>query len=167
MTSWINLAILLSQLIKVGAANNQNSSNSVQFCVKKDDAWCLPKDYDSNIDPFKFKEQSSFPFPWDYTFELMVLEVSGVDDISQRISFLMYFRMDWHDPRLRINLNSTEWKTVNGDLKEFLFIPFTTPIWFPDLDIYGLRAFDRKKIFTDSSNLKLKQNNILSVTVSF
>ena len=165
MQSLIKVILVISPVIYVIGANDKNDSSSTKLCQQpEDDGWCLTENYDPKIDPFQFKEKSHSPLPWNYTFDLVILEISDVDDIRQRISFLMYFRMEWHDPRLHINLNSTEWKTKNGDLKKYLFIPLATPVWYPDLEIFGLRKFGSEKILTESGDLRVKPGEIFYIS---
>ena len=126
--------MMIAIAMDVECSNDQNHSHLLHDCkLYGDDFWCLPINYDRNIDPFHFKDISEFSLPWNYTYEIMVQDLAGIDDKRQRISFLIYFRVEWHDPRIQINLDSTEWKTSNGDQKEFLFIPSKTPLWLPDL----------------------------------
>ena len=149
----------------VESSNNGNDFDLMRKCELLDEnAWCLPENYNKNVDPFQFKETSVFPFPWNYTYDMMILEVAGVDDLQQAISFLMYFRVEWHDPRLQLNLNATEWKNSEGDLKDKLFIPSLTPLWLPDLEIFGLRSFDKKPILTESQNIRITPNKLITLS---
>ena len=74
-----------------------------------DQPWCIPEDYDFKNDPVNHKNESNILLPWDYFYELWLMEISGIDDRKQGISFLMYFTTEWHDPRIQIDENSEAW----------------------------------------------------------
>ena len=165
------MAFLILFFISMGYAayvENFHGSNNIHLthnCKSHShDPWCLPNDYDLNIDPFHFKDISPFPLPWNYSYEFLIHEVAGVSDKRQQISFLMYFRVQWYEPRIQINLSSTEWLNANGGVKEYLFIPFTTSVWLPDLEIYNLRNFGSKKIITESHNLRINPNKMVMIS---
>ena len=165
------MKLLLILIVFIGCFFNAESSNAFDNSLTThscknhlNDPWCLPDNYDPNMDPFHFKDNSPYPLPWNYSYEFLIHEVAGVNDQRQRISFLMYFRVQWYEPRLQINLTSTEWRTANGDLKEYLFIPFTTAVWLPDLEIYSLRNFGSKKIITESQNLRINPYNMITLS---
>ena len=131
--------------------------------VKGDEPWCIPKDYDFKVDPVTYKNTSNISLPWNYSYDFMVMEVAEVNDKQQRISFLMYFTMEWYEPRLTINENSQKWTDDMGNKKQSLTIPFGTKLWLPDLEIYGLRTFDTKEVYKDKKlgYFKIKPDKIL------
>ena len=123
--------------------------------------WRLPEDYDSNKDPFGYQNLSTIKLPWTYTFENWVKEITRVDDKRQRISFMMYFKVEWQEPRVKINLNSTMWRDDHGNKREWLALPLNTDIWVPDLEINGLRNFNTKSVLKDMAGLKLRTSKNL------
>ena len=127
-------------------------------------AWCIPKTYDPSIDPITFYEETSIPLPWNYTFDFWVTEITSVDDKQNIITFLMYFRTEWYDPRIEINLNSSTCRDGVGNIKTEINIPLSTPIWFPDLEVYGLKTFGRKHVFKDMGYLRMKRNKNLLIS---
>ena len=160
------LILFIIYIIKKACCSYGRSEFHNNFCGSKtDEPWCIPQSYDLNIDPFQYSNESELPLPWNFTFNLWVNEVAQVDDKRQIISFLMYFRTQWYDPRIVVNLNSSEWKdTKNGLMKTSLLIPPTSSLWFPDLEIYGLNHFGTKSVFTDMGYLKLKPTKNLIIS---
>ena len=110
--------------------------------------WCIPETYDPNIDPITFHDQTLYSLPWKYTFDYWVHEVTSVDDKRNLITFSMYFRTEWYDPRIQINLNSSIWRDGIGKIKNEINIPLSTPIWFPDLEVDFKRFFLTQFCFT-------------------
>ena len=141
MTRILNITLIVGMLKTVSSNytaeiidNNYSSANI---------PWRLPRDYDSSKDPFMYQHMSDLKLPWNYTYDIWVMEVTGIDDIHQSASYLMYFRAEWHDPRLEINLNSTVWRDESGDTKTFLALPLTTKVWLPGF-IQIVERFQRR-----------------------
>ena len=57
---------------KMNKKSNQESiglfQNSHQCSNDKIIAWCIPAEYDQEIEPWKFKGLTNSSFPWDYDF---------------------------------------------------------------------------------------------------
>ena len=149
----------------IQSTHSDNSKGFQNYCgLEIDQPWCIPKDYDHNIDPFYYHNLSEIPLPWNFTYDFWVNEIARVDDKRQLITFLMYFRTQWYDPRLIINLSSTEWKNRQGILKKGIMIPPSSPLWIPDLEIYGLKSFGTKRVFRDMGYLKMQPNKQLVIS---
>ena len=134
--------------------------NIVYYCAKTNmsqQPWCIPKDYNKHVDPFSYSHLTAEPLPWDYNFSFFPLEVTDVNDLSQTITIMMYLWVEWMEPRLNINVNSTEWAKVGQ--KGTLRLPSNGMLWYPDLEIYGLKTFGRMKIIKDVSYTKITLNN--------
>ena len=130
-----------------------------------DEPWCIPKDYDSKVDPIIYKNKSKISLPWNYSYDFWLMEVAEINDKQQRISFLMYFITEWYEPRLVINDNSPEWKDDMDNNTKTLNIPLGTKLWLPDLEIYGLRSFDTREVYSDKKLgwFKIKRDKLLRI----
>ena len=77
----------------------------------------------------------------------------------------MYFRTQWYDPRIVINLNSTKWKNSQVIKKKGIAISSSSPLWIPDLEIYGLNSFGTKKVFKDITYLMVQPDKNLVISL--
>ena len=142
--------VLLTLIFLIQRNYSDKSQDFQNYCASEiNQPWCIPRNYDYNIDPFHYHNLSEIPLPWNFTYDFWVNEIARVDDKRQLISFLMYFRTQWYDPRIEVNLNSSEWTNANGIMKNGIPIPPTSPLWIPDLEIYGLKSFSTKSVFKD------------------
>ena len=125
-----------------------------------DEPWCIPNDYDFKVDPVIYKHLSNISLPWNYSYDLWLMEIAEVNDKEQRISFSIYFTTEWYEPRLIIKESSKEWTDDMGNKRESLVIPFGTKLWLPDLEIFGLRTFETKEVYKDKKWVTSKSNGI-------
>ena len=161
-----NFYVLLTLIFLITRNYSDKSQDFQNYCASEiNQPWCIPSNYDYNIDPFHYHNLSEMPLPWNFTYDFWVNEIARVDDKKQLITFLMYFRAQWYDPRIVINLNSTEWINRQGKLKKGIMIPPSSPLWIPDLEIYGLKSFGMKSVFKDMGYLKMQPNK--QVVISY
>ena len=157
--------VLFTIIFFIRSTNGDNGLEFQHFCGSKiDQPWCIPKDYDLNVDPFYYHNLSEFSLPWNFTYDFWVNEISRIDDKRQLISFLMYFRTQWYDPRIVINLNSTTWKNRQVIKKKGIVISSRSPLWIPDLEIYGLNSFGTKKVYKDITYLMVQPDKNLVIS---
>ena len=130
-----------------------------------DEPWCIPNDYDFKVDPVIYKHLSNISLPWNYSYDLWLMEIAEVNDKEQRISFSIYFTTEWYEPRLIIKESSKEWTDDMGNKRESLVIPFGTKLWLPDLEIFGLRTFETKEVYKDKKMgyFKVKRDKTLRI----
>ena len=73
-------------------------------------AWCLPKDYNDKIPPWKFRKLTNLTLPWLYFFDFHIFDIHEVDDQAQTVTLEMFFKIKWYEPRIVVNDTSNEWK---------------------------------------------------------
>ena len=174
---------LLVQLLIAGPAmatkqeanspnNDLDSQNSYYCTTKATEPWCIPSNYNRYEDPFTHSHLTSQPLPWHYWFGFFLHEVTEVNDLSQTLTMAMYFVVEWLEPRLKINANSTQWQTSQMSPGNEIRLPANNLLWYPDLEIYGLKSFGRKQIMVDMSytqinmEKKIKFSAYSDVTIS-
>ena len=166
MAMMIKIAIIISIAMRFKSCSCSNCLSTISSNVSSANIpWYIPEDYDSSKDPFDYQNLSEIALPWTFTYDNWVMEITEVDDKRQRISFIMYFSVEWYDPRIVIKLNSTIWKDSIGNMKYRLELPLGTDVWIPDLDIDGLRSFNVKRIHTKMAVLTLTSRKNLKYAV--
>ena len=129
----------------------------IHLCKEnKFSAWCIPKNFNTEIEPWKFRGLTNSSLPWKYHFTFNIIEVQEVNDKMQTVSIVMYFRIKWLEPRLTIEKNHSEWNEttwVDGSLSYSSAI--LEQIWYPDLEIEGIKEFKSQTITKHMSNVQV------------
>ena len=123
-------------------------------------AWCIPKHFNTEIEPWKFRGLTNSSLPWKYHFTFNIIEVEEVNDKMQTVSIVMYFRIKWMEPRLVIEKNNSEWNETtwkDGSLSYSSRI--LKQIWYPDLEIEGIKEFKSQTITKHMSNVQVYPTN--------
>ena len=131
-------------------------STAKQLCMPKQEfVWCIPQDYDQWKEPWR--DNTNVSFPWVYRFTFIIVEIQRVDDRRQTVSIRAHFQVAWQDPRIEINVNAAEWKDNRfGSPNEVNISPdVLDSLWIPDLEIYGMTQFERKKILKSMSSIQI------------
>ena len=131
-------------------------STAKQLCMPKQEfVWCIPQDYDQWKEPWR--DNTNVSFPWVYRFTFIIVEIQRVDDRRQTVSIRAHFQVAWQDPRIKINVNAAEWKDNRfGSPNEVNISPdVLDSLWIPDLEIYGMTQFERKKILKSMSSIQI------------
>ena len=148
-----------SILASVGLNNVTSSIKEVSTVVCHDDkpaAWCIPSDYSTGDEPWKYRQSSntSLPFTYDYIFN--ILEVEEINDQTQTISVAYYFRIKWMEPRLMIDPNHVEWSNSDRSGGALSYqSKILKSFWTPDLEIMGLKVFGTQKILKQMSGVEI------------
>ena len=87
------------------------SANNIICDGNKSFSWCIPYDYNNEVEPWKYRQLTNSSLPWKYEYTFEILDVREVDDNTQMITIGMYFYVGWHEPRLQINSKTKEWST--------------------------------------------------------
>ena len=169
--------ILLLFLISSISANAENNNFSIKqqknfkdslpddhICQdQKSMSWCIPLDYNKEIEPWKNEETGYNTLPYYYNFEFRVFDVQEVDDLHQTVKLDMYFYIKWHEPSIIVNQSSVEFKSEA--IVEGGFIPISLQylehLWVPDIEIYEMNDFISQKILTPLASIKINKEGIL------
>ena len=152
----------IDEFIDESANGGKENPNT---CTKnKPFVWCVPKDYDNWKEPWRYRQLSEFPeFPWVYRFKFGIREVEKINDHKQTLTITTYFRLTWHEPRLKINKTSLEWKDTKFGSPDKVNIPpdFLSALWKPDLEVYGMEAFERKRLLKSMSSITITKDQFV------
>ena len=170
----VMLLIFLISSIRAKAENNKfsikqptnfkESQPDDHFCQDQNSmSWCIPLDYNKEIEPWKFEETGNNTLPYYYNFEFRVFDVQEVDDLHQTVKLDMYFYIKWHEPSIIINQSSAEFKS--DAIVEGGFIPISLQylehLWVPDIEIYEMNDFISQKILKPLASIKINKEGIL------
>lgn len=120
--------------------------------------WCLPIDYKRDAAPWEYRHLTNTSLPWNYHFEFFITDFREINEKSQMIKLSLYFEVEWHEPRLRINESANEWKE-----NEYVTISIldSSHFWYPDLDINGVFKSSRRMFMTDLSGILIKKKKLI------
>ena len=125
--------------------------------------WCLPLDYNKNIEPWMHHTLKNFTPPFYINFSFNIFDVQEIHDNDRTLKVDMNLGLSWKEPRLQINVTAVdEYKGSNIDgFKVPISINYIDYFWFPDLDIFGLSSVESLSIRKPVASLKVNGNRIL------
>ena len=136
---------------------SRNFQNSLKCSNEEVMSWCIPDEYDKEIEPWKYRSLTNSTLPWNYHFKFHIYDIQEVDDQKQTISLNMYFRIKWMEPRLVINDDAVDWNDLElNSQNEINVAPeFLKYLWYPDLEILGVEAFSTTNILKKMASLQI------------
>ena len=139
-----------------------DTSTDYLFKRTKLSPWCIPPNLNTDIEPWKFKEKNNSSLPWNYHYTFNILEVEKVNDQMQTISIVMYFRIKWMEPRLEINFYSKDWNETDFSDGGISYpAKILDKFWYPDLEIEGIKIFKTQTLLKEMSNAQVYKSRHL------
>ena len=136
-------------------------SSESYLCEEKiSSPWCIPPNLNTGREPWKYRHQTNLSLPWNYQYTFDILDVEEVNDKAQTITIVMYFRIKWMEPRLKIEKSHSDWNNArweDGGLS--CSSEILNHIWSPDLEVDGIKEFKSVKLLKHMSNVLVYQNN--------
>ena len=128
--------------------------------------WCLPPDYNKNVQPWKYRSLTNSTMPWNYDFSFKVFDVQEIHEFDRTLQIDLYFGIFWEEPRLQINATAVD-EDKEAHIAGFIGIPmnYFEYIWLPDLEIFGLSHFESSSILRPMSGLWVNRDKILRYNV--
>ena len=122
--------------------------------------WCIPASYNNREEPWRYRSLIKASFPWNYHFKFHIFDVKEINDKKQTIGISMYFGIKWKEPRLVINDSASDWNDTKFGLPDTVDISpeVLKNLWNPDLEIYGMEAYDSKSALKAMSSIKINKN---------
>ena len=129
--------------------------------------WCIPLDYNKEVEPWRDGYISNTSFPWNYHFQFNILEIAEINDKMQTIVFSMYLLITWLEPRLQINESATGWvETIFGPPNEvWTSAEVLKHLWYPDLDVYGLEEFNQMATLKDCASMGITKDQTIEYSL--
>jgi hypothetical protein len=142
---------------KVNEESLEHLQNSHRCRNDKIMTWCIPDEYDQEVEPWKYQALTNSTFPWKYHFKFHIFDIQEVDDQKQTISLNMYFRIKWREPRLVINKDVSDWEELAlGPPNAINVAPeILKYLWYPDLEILGVEKFTTTNILKKMASLQI------------
>ena len=152
----ISVKCVLANLSLNNITSSVKGMSSMTCQDDKSTPWCIPPDYKTGEEPWKYRHLSNLSLPFTYHFIFNILEVEAISDKMQTVSIAYYFRIRWMEPRLKINPDHREWS--NSDRKGGA-LSYQSNIlkrfWTPDLEIMGLKVFGTQNILKQMSGVEV------------
>ena len=115
--------------------------------------WCLPPDYNKNIEPWMHDTLTNFTLPFNLDFLFNVFDVQEIHDNDRTLKIDMNLGLSWKEPRLQINVTAVD--EYKGSIIDGFKVPISINhldyFWFPDLEIFGLAWVRAPKLLESSS----------------
>ena len=147
---------------KLITQKSQSNFKLDHICKKESSStWCIPFDYDKDVEPWKYRSLTNTTLPWYYHFHFHIFDVQEVNDMQQTIMIDMYFDIRWLEPRLMINPTADDWENEDNP-HGFIPIPLKDLeyFWFPDLEMYELSSYQSQKIVKPMTSLKVNKDGL-------
>ena len=142
--------------------NSKRISHDHLACKEgHESAFCIPPEYNKDIGPWQFRHSTNMTVPWMFTMAFHILDVQKIDDEKLTITFDIYFKMKWIEPRPQINVSSDTWinESMMIDGEEYYLIPRGNmdDLWIPALEIYRLELYQPQKVHKETANLRINR----------
>ena len=128
-------------------------------------SWCLPRDYDKQEEPWKYRNLIGMPMPWFYYLNYKVFDLREVNDKEQTISMDLNVKMKWYEPRIEINFTQAKaiMQITNIDNEDHITMPlkYFKKFWIPDSEIYHIKKFETISILTPTASFRVNKEKRL------
>ena len=127
--------------------------------------WCFPRDYDKDVEPWKFRDLINRPMPWFYNLSYKVFDLREVDDQKQTLSLDLNLKLKWYEPRIEINFTdaAANEQITKIDGEDHINIPlrYLKQFWIPDSEIYYIKKYETISILTPTASFRVNQKKLL------
>ena len=114
---------------------------------------CIPPGYNKEIGPWKYRHLADESLPWYFMMDFYIFDVQEINDQKLTITFDVYFKLKWSEPRFQVNTSSDTWQTSTTliDGEEYYLLPLDTreDLWIPALEMHNVESFIPQKIFRE------------------
>jgi hypothetical protein len=141
--------------------NSMPESNVAIICQENQSLpWCIPSNFNTHTEPWKFKHLKNLSLPWNYHYTFNILEVREINDRTQTIRIVMYFRIKWMEPRIKIEKNHSDWsKTAWKDGGISYPSEILRHVWYPDLELERIEGIKSHSFLKEMSNVLIYNTN--------
>ena len=158
-------AVITSENNNEGDSFASNTKQSFTCDESKKFAWCIPPDYDKYIGPWEYRHLTNSSLPWYYFFDFQIFDILEVDDKKQTITFDMYLKLKWFEPRLSVNTTSAIWNqtSIEIDEEDHITLPldYMKYFWIPDSEIYWLELYRPQNILRGTASFRTNKRKLL------
>jgi hypothetical protein len=158
--SAVILFVLLAIIVEVYKAENTTlcGGNSL----------CLPEDYIKSEKP-----TLDLPGPMKVVVRFYTREVVEINDHEKKVTLATFLKLEWPEPRLIINRNSSNWRVNkdNGAVFVSFAVDWIDKLWMPDIEFYNLINFRHVSSLREAGTLRIyaqtkhKDRNIVSFMI--
>ena len=126
---------------------------------------CIPPGYNKEIGPWKYRHLADESLPWYFMMDFYIFDVQEINDQKLTITFDVYFKLKWSEPRFQVNTSSDSWQTGTTliDGEEYYLLPLDTreDLWIPALEMHNVESFIPQKIFRESASLRINGKKLI------
>ena len=121
--------------------------------------WCIPDDYQKYVEPWNYHEENNLSLPWKYEFTFDIFDIQEINDRKQTVTIMMYFRLKWMEPRLKIDPAAPGWNNPSFGISVSPYL--LRYLWYPDIEIYGLESFGSKRVLKEMADIQIFNNSFI------
>ena len=159
------LSVIVPVAVNCIGTNKMNYDPHITCKENLKFAMCLPLDYDNQVEPWKYRHLTNLTLPWYYDYGYTIHDVQEVNDKEQTLSLDIYFKLNWIDPRIQVNITSVQWKqdAVYIDGEEHVPIPIgeLQNFWIPDPETHAMKSSTLQHLLNPMASLRINQNKRL------
>ena len=126
---------------------------------------CIPPGYNKEMGPWKYRHLTDEQMPWYFIMDFYIFDVQEINDQKLTITFDVYFKLKWSEPRFQVNTSSDTWQRgttlIDGEKYYLLPLDIREDLWIPALEMHNVESFLPQKIFRESASLRINGKKLI------
>ena len=131
--------------------------------------FCISPGYNRDIGPWGYRHLTNISLPWIFTMEFYIYDVQEIDDDKLTMTFDLYFKVKWMEPRSQINTSSETWSkeatVIDGDEHYLIPLENMVDLWIPAFEIHNLEMYKPQTVLRETASLRINGTKFLRYIV--
>ena len=131
--------------------------------------FCISPGYNRDIGPWGYRHLTNISLPWIFTMEFYIYDVQEIDDDKLTMTFDLYFKVKWMEPRSQINTSSHKWSkeatVIDGDEHYLIPLENMVDLWIPAFEIHNLEMYKPQTVLRETASLRINSTKFLRYIV--
>ena len=131
--------------------------------------FCISPGYNRDIGPWSYRHLTNVSLPWIFTMEFYIYDVQEIDDDKLTMTFDLYFKVKWMEPRSQINTSSDKWSkeatVIDGDEHYLIPLENMVDLWIPAFEIHNLEMYKPQTVLRETASLRINGTKFLRYIV--
>ena len=131
--------------------------------------FCISPGYNRDIGPWGYRHLTNISLPWMFTMEFYIYDVQEINDDKLTMTFDLYFKVKWMEPRSQINASSDSWNkeatVIDGDEHYLIPLENMVELWIPAFEIHNLEMYKPQTVLRETASLRINSTKFLRYIV--